>query len=204
MVLSRLNIKWLKALVFVASLIPLAVLVAGALGNNLGANPIETIIRTLGDWALRFLLITLTITPLRGLTGWRALVQLRRMLGLYAFFYLCLHLSAYLVLDQFFAWGAILEDIIKRPYITIGMLGFALLLPLALTSNQMSMRRLGSNWKRLHRLIYPAAIGAVLHFTMMVKADLREPLIYALLLALLLGYRIWAARATLYNSLEKR
>lgn len=204
MVLSRLNIKWLKALVFVASLMPLAVLVAGALGNSLGANPIETIIRTLGDWALRFLLITLTITPLRGLTGWRALVQLRRMLGLYAFFYLCLHLSAYLVLDQFFAWGAILEDIIKRPYITIGMLGFALLLPLALTSNQMSMRRLGSNWKRLHRLIYPAAIGAVLHFTMMVKADLREPLIYALLLALLLGYRIWAARATLYNSLEKR
>ena len=185
-----LNERWLKRVVFLFCLTPLGWLLVQALFGGLGANPIEAVIRFLGDWALRLLLFTLAATPLRLLTGWTWPVRLRRMLGLFAFFYAVLHLCSYVVLDQFFAWDIIWEDLIERPFITMGMLAFLLLLPLALTSNHASMRRLGRNWKRLHRLIYPAAILAVVHFTLMVKADLREPLIYGAILTLLLGLRL--------------
>ena len=186
---------WHKPLLFTLALLPLALLMTGALQGTLGANPIEAVIRDLGDWALRFLLLTLTVTPLRKLSGWRWVGPLRRMLGLFAFFYLCLHILGYVVLDQFFDWAAIADDILKRPFITIGMLAFLLLLPLAVTSGQAMMRRLGgARWKRIHRLIYPAAIAGVVHYALMVKADLREPLIYAALLSLLLGYRLVGAR----------
>ncbi len=184
---------WLKRAVFLLCLTPLVWLLALALLGELGANPIEAVIRYLGDWALRLLLLTLVATPLRLLTGWTWPVRLRRMLGLFAFFYAVLHLCSYVVLDQFFAWDIIWEDIVERPFITMGMLAFLLLLPLALTSSHASMRRLGRHWKRLHRLIYPAAILAVAHFTLMVKADLREPLFYAVILAVLLGLRLLPA-----------
>lgn len=186
MVLSE---RWLKRSVFLLCLLPCGWLLAQALLGNLGANPIEAVIRYLGDWALRLLLLTLAATPLRLLTGWGWPVRLRRLLGLFAFFYAVLHLLAYTVLDQFFDWSAIWEDIVERPFITTGMLAWLLLLPLALTSNRAAQRRLGRDWKRLHRLIYPAAILAVVHFTLMVKADLREPLIYGAILTLLLSLR---------------
>lgn len=181
----------LKIFLFFLCLVPLLFLVWNAFSGELGANPIESINRSLGDWALRFLLITLAITPLRQLTGFNPLIRFRRMLGLYAFFYATLHITNYVVLDQFFYWPEIWADIIKRPYITIGMVTFMLLLPLAITSTNKMIKRLGGKrWQRLHRLVYPAAIGAVLHYTMMVKADLHEPLLYAAILAGLLGIRI--------------
>jgi sulfoxide reductase heme-binding subunit YedZ len=176
----------LKPLILLLCLVPLGWLIAAALLGGLGANPIETVTRNLGEWALRLLLLTLAVTPLRRLTGWRTVVQLRRMLGLFSFFYALLHLLSYLVLEQFFYWPEIWADLLKRPYITVGMVSLLLLLPLAITSTTGWMRRLGRNWQRLHRLIYPAAIAAVLHFYMLVKADTREPLIYAALLTLLL------------------
>lgn len=188
MVLSE---RWLKRSVFLLCLAPLGWLLTQALlYDGLGANPIEAIIRFLGDWALRLLLLTLAATPLRLLTGWTWPVRLRRLLGLFSFFYAVLHLLAYTVLDQFFAWAAIWEDIVERPFITTGMLAWLLLLPLALSSNQASMRRMGRRWKQLHRLIYPAAVLAVIHFTLMVKADLREPLLYGAILTGLLGLRL--------------
>lgn len=184
-----LNERWLKRSIFLFCLLPFGWLLTQALLGNLGANPIEAVIRYLGDWALRLLLLTLAATPLRLLTGWGWPVRLRRLLGLFAFCYAVLHLLAYTVLDQYFDWTAIWEDIVERPFITTGMLALLLLLPLALTSNRTAQRRLGRRWKQLHRLIYPAAILAVVHFTLMVKADLREPLIYGAILTLLLGLR---------------
>lgn len=181
---------WLKRGVFLLCLAPLGWLLAQALLEELGANPVEAIIRFLGDWALRLLLLTLTATPLRLLSGWSWPVRLRRLLGLFSFFYAVLHLLAYTVLDQFFDWAAIWEDIIERPFITTGMLAWLLLLALAVTSNQAAQIRLGRNWKRLHRLIYPAAILAAVHFALMVKADLREPLVYGAILTVLLGLRL--------------
>ncbi len=186
----NINVNNTKPFVFLAALAPLAWLIYAALTGNLGANPIEAITRSLGDWALRFLLITLAITPLRRITGWRWPMRYRRMLGLYAFFYTTLHLASYIVLDQFFYWPEIWSDIIKRPYITVGMLSFLMLLPLAVTSTTGMMRRLGKNWQRLHRLVYPIAIGGVLHYYMLVKADTREPLVYAGILTLLLLARV--------------
>ncbi len=180
----------IKFVVFVACLLPLMWLGYGAVSGNLGANPIETITRSLGDWALRFLLITLTVTPLRKLTGWGWPLRLRRMLGLYTFFYALLHLSSYIVLDQFFYWPEIWADIIKRPYITIGMVSFLLLIPLAVTSTNKWMRRLGRNWLRLHKLVYPIAIGAVAHNLMLVKVLSVEPLLYAGILLVLLVARV--------------
>ena len=179
-----------KPLIFLAALVPALWLLAAALSNNLGANPIEAITRSLGDWALRFLLLTLTVSPLRRLTGWRWLLGYRRMLGLYSFFYASLHLLSYIVLDQFFYWPEIWADIIKRPYITVGMASFLLLIPLAVTSTTGWMRRLGRNWQRLHRLVYLIAIGGVLHYYMLVKADTSDPLLYALILFVLMLLRI--------------
>ncbi len=181
-----------KAVIFVLALVPVAGLVRDALTGNLGAEPIDQITRLTGEWTLRFLLITLTVTPLRRLTGWHSLVRLRRMLGLFAFFYACLHFLTYLVLDQFFDWDAIVEDIVERNYILVGFSAFCLLVPLAVTSTNAMMRRLGGKrWQRLHRLVYVAAIGGVLHFLWLVKADASEPLVYAGLLLVLLGYRLY-------------
>jgi sulfoxide reductase heme-binding subunit YedZ len=185
-----MNIKHLKTLFFIASLLPLLWLGYGAFSGSLGANPIEAITRSLGDWALRFLLLTLTVTPLRKLSGWRWPLRLRRMLGLYAFFFVLLHLSSYIVLDQFFYWPEIWGDIVKRPYITIGMACFLLLIPLAVTSTNGWMRRLGRNWLRLHKLVYPIAIGAVLHNLLLAKVITLEPLLYAVILGVLLLARV--------------
>ncbi|MFZ2627290.1 MAG: protein-methionine-sulfoxide reductase heme-binding subunit MsrQ [Rugosibacter sp.] len=159
--------------------------------DSLGANPIEAVTRGLGTWALNFLLITLLVTPLRNYAGWIWLIDLRRMLGLFTFFYASLHLTTYLWFDQFFDWPAIAKDILKRPFITVGMTAFALLVPLAATSNAGAMRKLGGRrWQQLHRSVYAVGALAVLHYTWMVKADVKKPLIYAAILATLLGMRV--------------
>lgn len=188
---SRRPAAPVKALVFAACLVPLASLTFEALGGDLGANPIETITHTTGDWTLRLLLVTLTMTPLRELSGWSWPVRLRRMFGLFAFFYACLHLMTYVWFDKFFMWGEMAHDIVKHPYITVGMAAFALLVPLAATSTNAMMRRLGRRWKSLHRMVYAIGILGVLHYLWLVKADIRQPLIYGALLGLLLGYRLW-------------
>lgn len=188
----------LKTALFLLCLAPLAGLVHGAVTDNLGANPIEAVTRGLGDWALRLLLITLSVTPLRRLSGLNWLLKLRRMLGLYAFFYAFLHFVSYLWLDQFFDWGEILKDIVKRPFITVGFAAFLLLIPLAITSNNAMIRRLGGrNWQLLHRAVYAMALFAVLHFWWMVKLDITQPALYAGVLAILLGMRVawWLRRA---------
>jgi sulfoxide reductase heme-binding subunit YedZ len=163
----------------------------------LGANPAETIIRALGDWTLQFLLITLAITPLRRLTGLNSFIKFRRMLGLFAFFYGVIHLLAYLAFDRYFIGSEIVADIIKRPFITVGMAAMILMTPLAITSTKGFIRRLGAaRWNQLHRLIYPIAVLGVLHYWWLVKRDLTWPVIYALILVLLLGYRVIAGRRT--------
>lgn len=183
--------RWLKPTVLSLCLFPAARLFWLGFNGGLGANPIEFVTRSLGTWALSFLLITLTVAPLRKLSGWSALLRVRRMLGLTAFFYALAHWLSYLWLDQFFDWNAILKDIVKRPFITIGMTTFLLLLPLALTSTNAAMRRLKRNWQRLHRLVYPAAICAVLHYFWLVKQDITQPTLYAFALTILLGLRLW-------------
>ncbi len=183
--------RYLKPAIFLTCLLPLALLVWDGFHDALGANPIETITHRTGDWTLRFLLITLTMTPLRRLLGWNGALRLRRMLGLFAFFYACLHFLTYLVLDQFFDWDAIIRDIAKRPYITIGFSAFVLLIPLAVTSTKAMMRRLGRRWGQLHRLAYLVAIFGVIHYLWLVKADYLPPALYASVLAILLGLRVW-------------
>ncbi len=180
-----------KPLVFCVSLLPLVWLCWLAWQDRLGANPVETLSHRTGDWSLRFLLLTLAVTPLRRLSGWNWLLKFRRMLGLFAFFYVCLHLGVYLIFDQFFDPAAILEDIAKRPYITVGFAGFLLLIPLAATSTNGMIKRLGRNWQRLHRLVYLIGVLGVVHYWWLVKADISEPLLYAGLLTMLLGYRAW-------------
>ena len=179
----------LKTTVFVLCLMPLAWLAYALLTNQLGANPIEVVTRRLGEWGLQLLLVTLCMTPLKDLLQQPWPIQLRRMLGLFSFFYLVLHLFSYLWLDQFFDWFEIWTDIKDRPFITVGMLSMLGLLALALTSNKWSQRKLKRNWRRLHFLVYPIAILAVLHFFWLVKLDLLRPVIFAACLALLLGYR---------------
>lgn len=192
-------VRAVKAVVFVLCLLPLAKLALeafGVAGLGLGANPVEELIHRLGKWGLNFLLVTLTVTPLRRLSGWNWLLRLRRMLGLFAFFYLLLHFLAYAGLDQRFDLAFILEDIVERPYITLGVTALILLLPLALTSTNAMMRRLGRRWRQLHRLVYPIAILGVWHFYWQVKLDTLEPSIYAAVLAALLGFRLvdWRRR----------
>jgi len=182
--------KILKPIVFLAALIPLGLLAYGALRGDLGANPIETITHQTGLWTLILLLATLSITPLRRFTGINWLIQYRRMLGLFAFFYGCLHLTTYLWLDQSFDLHAIVKDVYKRPFITAGFTGFMLMVPLALTSTRGWIRRLGKRWQILHRLIYFSAAAGVTHFIWLVKKDIREPLIYGAILAVLLGVRV--------------
>lgn len=184
--------KGVKAAVFAACLVPLATLVWRALAGDLGANPIEAVTLSTGRWALRLLLVTLAVTPLRRVTGWNHLIAYRRMLGLFAFFYASLHFTIYVFIDQFFDWETIVEDIAKRPFITVGFAAFVLLIPLAVTSTKGWIRRLGRRWQHLHRLIYVAASLAVVHFIWKVKSDLRDPLWYASILGLLLGFRaVW-------------
>ena len=193
MVVGLKRFGWLKPAVFLLSLVPCVWLVWNAFTGGLGVNPIEEITHRTGDWTLRFLLLTLAMTPLRRVFGWGWPLRIRRLLGLYAFFYASLHLVTYLWFDQFFVWSEILADIAKRPFITVGMLAFVAMLPLALTSTNGMMRRLGRHWKQLHRLVYPVAILGVVHFWWLVKADIREPAVYAAVLAVLLGYRAMAA-----------
>ncbi len=188
-------IRWFKPVVFLACLIPLALLGWKAYSGGLGANPIEVITHATGDWTLRFLIITLAITPIRKLTGRLWLIRYRRMFGLFAFFYGTLHFLTYVWLDKFFDLHDMLHDIAKRRFITVGFAGFVLLIPLALTSTKGWIRRLGGKrWQALHRLIYFSAIAGVVHYWWLVKADIREPAKYAAILAVLLGYRIavWA------------
>ncbi|MHB1359453.1 MAG: protein-methionine-sulfoxide reductase heme-binding subunit MsrQ [Rhodocyclaceae bacterium] len=182
----------LQALTFLLCLLPLAYYGWGAWHDLLGANPIEAVTRGLGTWTLNFLLITLAVTPLRKFTGWHMALRLRRMLGLFAFFYATLHLTSYLWFDQFFDWGAIAADILKRPFITVGMAAFVLLIPLAATSSHFAIRQLGGRrWQALHRSVYVIAILAVVHYFWLVKADLAGPLLYGGILCGLLGLRVW-------------
>ena len=185
---------WIKATLFIVALLPLARLIFFGVGDRLGANPIEFITRSTGTWTLVFLLITLSVTPLRRLSGWHGLIKLRRMFGLFAFFYGCLHFTTYIWLDQFFDLAAIYKDVVKRPFITVSFPSFVLMIPLALTSTNAMVRRLGGKrWQRLHRLVYVIAIGGVIHYLWLVKKDITDPLIYALILALLLAYRLAVA-----------
>ena len=178
-----------KTLVLVAGLIPVTWLAVATWHDALGANPIEKITHVTGDWALRFLLLSLAVTPLRRMVRWNELITYRRMLGLFAFFYAVLHLCTFVVLDHYFDWPAIVADVYKRPYVTAGATSFLCLLPLAMTSTRGWIRRLGRRWTTLHRLAYVAAVAAVFHYWWLVKADVRQPLWYAAALAVLLAVR---------------
>jgi methionine sulfoxide reductase heme-binding subunit len=187
-------IRRFKPVVFLACLIPLALLAWKAYSQALGANPIEVITHATGDWTLRFLLITLSVTPIRKLTGQLWLIRYRRMFGSFAFFYGTLHFLTYIWLDKFFDLHEMLHDIAKRKFITVGFTGFVLLIPLALTSTKGWIRRLGGKrWQALHRLIYFSAIAGVIHYWWLVKADIRAPLRYAAIVAVLLAVRAWWA-----------
>jgi sulfoxide reductase heme-binding subunit YedZ len=189
--------RFAKPLVVVAALGPLAYLAWGAAAGRLGANPIDVITDETGTWTLRFLVLTLAVTPLRRLTGWTALAPLRRTLGLVAFFYGCLHALTYVGLDQFLDLPGIARDIGKRPFITVGFTAFVVMVPLAVTSTARMTRRLGGRaWRRLHRLVYVAAAAGVIHYWWLVKADIRRPLAYAAIVAVLLGLRVWWAART--------
>jgi len=185
------KLRLLKVAIFLVCLVPLARLGLKGLHGELGANPIEVITHSTGDWTMILLLATLSITPLRMLTRQYWIIGVRRMLGLFAFFYGCLHFTTYIWLDKFFDVHAMLQDIAKRKFITVGFLGFVLLIPLAVTSTAGWIRRLGGKrWLALHRLIYVTAIAGVIHYIWLVKADLRKPLQYALVLGVLLAYRL--------------
>jgi sulfoxide reductase heme-binding subunit YedZ len=200
-------VRWvLKPIVFLACLIPALHLGLGVLNAtgvshfgevSLGADPVKVMLHTCGRWTLNFLMIALCMTPLRDFTHSVFWLRFRRMFGLFAFFYVLLHFSVYLLLDQNGRLSAVWQDIVKRPYITIGMLGLLLLIPLAVTSTAKAQRRLGRRWTQLHRLIYLIAILGVWHFWWQVKKDIREPLLYVCGLALLLGYRLWKHRRSL-------
>ena len=183
-----------KPFVFALGLLPLALLVLDTLRDQLGTDPVAQLEHRSGDWALRLLLATLALTPLRRLTGRAEFVRYRRMLGLFAFFYACVHLTVYLVIDLGGYWSQLLTEIAKRPYMTVGFSAWLILVPLAVTSTRGMMRRLGGRWQRLHRLVYVAAVLACLHFLWLVKADHREPLLYVAIFAGLMAMRLRAAR----------
>ena len=192
---SPLRSRWLKLAVFLSSLVPLMLLLVKGVRGELGANPIEYITRATGDWTMRFLLITLSITPLRRISARPDLIRFRRMLGLFSFFYGVLHLITWIWLDKFFDMQEMWADIAKRRFITMGMLGFLLMLPLALTSTAGWIRRIGGkNWQRLHRLVYISAAAGVIHFYWLVKSDIRMPVLYGAILAVLLLIRPVVAR----------
>lgn len=191
--LSQRWVSRIKVLLFIVCLLPLLQM---GLQLSDAINPIEMITRATGTWALVGLLLTLAVSPLRQILGLSWLLSLRRMLGLFAFFYALLHFITYIWLDQFFDLAAMIKDILQRPFIMVGFLAFVLLIPLAITSTNGWMRRLKRNWGRLHRLIYLIAVLAVIHYLWLVKKDLTEPLIYAGVLALLLGWRFWRRKMT--------
>ena len=187
----------LKPVVFLLCLLPFIQLAFKAYTADLGANPIETITRFTGSWALIILISSLAVTPLRRITGWNELIKFRRMLGLFAFFYAALHFATYVVLDLYFDFSAITKDVLKRPYITVGFAAFVLMIPLAVTSTAGMIRRLGRRWQQLHSVVYAIAILGVVHFYWLVKADISRPAQYGAVLAVLLGYRLvvkWAPR----------
>ena len=184
-------LSWLKPAVFFACLIPSGQLAFNGYVGDLGANPIETITRFTGSWALIMLLASLSVTPLRRITGRNELIKFRRMLGLFAFFYAALHFATYMVLDLFFDFSAILKDVLKRPYITVGFTALLLMIPLAMTSTAAMIRRLGKRWQQLHYLVYVIAILGVVHFYWLVKADISRPVQYGTVLTVLLGYRLF-------------
>lgn len=179
----------LRLAIWIVCLLPLARLIWLGLNNGLGANPIEFISRSTGTWTLVFLLTTLCVTPARQLTGWTELTRVRRLLGLFTFFYVCLHFANWIVIDQFFDWPAMLQDIAKRPFITVGFAAFLLLLPLALTSTDAARRHLKRNWGRLHMLVYAVPVLGVLHYWWLVKKGVQTPLPYTAAVLLLLGWR---------------
>ncbi len=190
------RLRWIgKPLLFGVCLMPFAILLHGAVNDQLGANPVERITHVTGEWTLRFLLVTLAMTPLRLILGHAWPIRLRRMLGLFVFFYATLHFLTWSWLDQQLLWSRIVEDIVKRPFVTVGFLGWVLLLPLALTSNRWSIRKLGKRWAVLHRVVYLIGVLGVLHYLWLVKADLFEPLVYAVILMLLLAMRTSAGRS---------
>lgn len=191
----QIRFVW-KPLIFVACLVP-ALLIAGDLFNvtgTLGANPVEEIQDRFGNWGIRFILIALAVTPLRLISGWNWLVRFRRMFGLFAFFYVLMHFLTWLVLDQSLLLSAIAEDIVVRPFITIGFAAFLILIALAATSTAAMRRRLGRRWQKLHNWVYAAAVLGVWHYWWQVKLDASDPAIYAAILAILLGYRVWHHR----------
>jgi sulfoxide reductase heme-binding subunit YedZ len=198
--------KWVvKPVVFLALLVPAAWLLWDGLSGNLSANPIEDVTHRTGRWGLTILLVTLVVTPAMRLSGWSQLIKLRRMIGLFAFFYVSLHFATYIVLDQFFSFRDITDDVLNRPYITVGFTSFVLLIPLALTSTKRMVKRLGGRaWARLHKLVYVAAAGGVLHFLWLVKADTRDPILYGVALVLLLGARLERRRGKAPRGKEGR
>ncbi|MGK0172479.1 MAG: sulfoxide reductase heme-binding subunit YedZ [Gammaproteobacteria bacterium] len=183
--------RLVKPALFAVCLVPMIALTVGAFMGTLGANPVEALTHETGEWGLRLMLVTLAMTPLRRVTKWTLPIRLRRMLGLFAFFYVVAHFSIYVVFDHFFSWADIVEDVIERLYVTVGFFALLCLIPLAVTSTNGMIRRLGAKrWKQLHRLAYIAAIGGVVHFLWLVKADLLEPLIYGAILSILLAMRL--------------
>lgn len=181
---------FVKPTVFLACLIPLASALLALLGNRLGANPVEALLQSSGEWALRLLMLTLMVTPLQLLLKWGWVAKLRRMLGLFAFFYGCLHLAIWLALDQALDWSLAMSEILDKPFITLGLLTLTAMVPLAVTSNRFSVRKLGIGWKRLHRIIYPLTVLAIVHLVWQVKgSELIEPLVYLSVLVVLLGWR---------------
>lgn len=183
------NWRWLKATVFFLCLLPFLLLCVDTWRDDLGANPIQALHFGLGDWALRFLCLTLLVTPYRQLTGQSWVNRFRRMLGLFSFFYASLHLMVFILLDISLSWDAFVDELRESPYILFGLATYLLLLPLAVTSNKPMKKRLGKNWGKVHSLIYPAAVTAVLHYILLVKSDLSEPLLYADIVIILLIYR---------------
>lgn len=187
------DVKFFKIVVFANALVPLALVAYDGLYGRLGANPIEFFLRTTGVMTLLFLLVTLAVTPLRKMFSWNQLIKYRRMLGLFSFFYGCLHLITYSIFDKSLNIPAIGADIVRRPFIAVGMTAFFFLIPLAVTSTNGMIKRFGGkNWARLHRLTYVAAVLGVIHFWMIVKSDIFYPALFGLILAILLGYRIFA------------
>ena len=202
---TQLTRTVLKPAVFVAALGPLAWLVYNMFWGDLGANPIETITNATGIWTLRFIVITLAITPLRWLTKWNPIITFRRMIGLFAFFYGTIHFSIYFVLDRSLMFDGLWEDIVKRPYITMGFTGFVLMIPLALTSTKGWIRRLGGHrWNLLHKLIYITGVLGVIHYWWKVKLDVTNPMYYAAVVAVLLSARAWRAWQKQSTSLPRR
>ena len=189
--------KAAKVCVFLSCLTPFVWLVTRTLTGRLGINPVEDLELTTGIWALRFLVLTLAITPVRRVTGWNRLIRYRRMLGLFTFFYACTHFAVYVGVDQYFAFDLILKDVVKRPFITMGFTAFVLMIPLALTSTTGWIRRLGKRWQLVHRLIYICAVCASIHYLWKVKVMIGSPVYYAVTIALLLGFRLlWQLRSS--------